>query len=161
MKLQKSGIQWETKMAIIDMIRRMGEKKAATKEKFKQLQEDDKLQHILQERKKSSNRRELEKHFEQEEEKEIKKQLDKIRMKQQSDFFSSKENSILGQKTTMLNENKKLFKGKGTMLDQKNIFMDNENSPFNKKKGMSSNFGSMRNTMGVSRMGVSAMGAIR
>ena len=116
-------------MALMDVIRKMSQNKAATKQKFRQLQEDDKLQHILQERKKSSNRRELEKHFQQEEEREIKKQLDKIRKKQQSDFFTGGK-SILAEKTTMLNENKKLFKGGSSILAQKSIFLDNKlNNP--------------------------------
>jgi len=55
-------------MAIMDVIRRMGEKRKETKEKFKQMQEDDKLNTMLEERKKSSNQRELEKYYKDKEE---------------------------------------------------------------------------------------------
>ena len=48
-------------MAFMDAIRRMGANRAETKAKFKQMQEDDRLQTMLAERKKSANERELEK----------------------------------------------------------------------------------------------------
>ena len=109
----------------MDLIRRIGEKRSLTKEKFKQMQEDDRLNTMLEERKKSSNQRELEEFEKREDEKQIKIVLDKVRKQKQSEFFSGKS-SIINQKTTILKDNKKLLKGGKSILLQKNIFLDNK-----------------------------------
>ena len=110
-------------MAIIDIVRRMSEKRSETKEKFKQMQEDDRLNTMLEERKKSSNQRELEAFHKKQEESQIKVALDKVRKQQQSEVFKSKH-SILASGTNILRDNKKLLKGGKSILSQKSIFLN-------------------------------------
>ena len=117
----------------MDLVRRLGEKKAITKEKFRQLQENDKLQNMLEERKKSANRRELEAHIKKQEENQITEELRRIRKKEQSDFFSGKQNNVLQKGKSMLTDNKKLFEKGSKILDQKNIFKNNKNMFFDGK----------------------------
>lgn len=105
-------------MGIMDLIRKISQNKAETKKKFKQMQEDDRLQNMLEERKKSSNRRELERYEKEQEEKAIKEALDKIHHKQQEDTWSGR-NSIMNSKTTILKEDRPI-------LMEKNIFLDNK-----------------------------------
>ncbi len=114
-------------MPIIDMIRKMSANKHELKEKFKQMQEQDRLDNMLNERKKSSNRRELEAHIKKQEEEQITTELKKIRKREQSDFFSSK-NSILKSDFNVLTDNKKLLTGGSSILKQKNIFLDNKSN---------------------------------
>ena len=112
-------------MGLIDAIRKLGQNKSETKKKFKQLQEDDRLQNMLEERKKSSNRRELEKYIRDQEEMKIKQELDKIHKMQSSESW--KGSNVLGQKTTILKDDRPI-------LMEKNIFLDNKtNNPLGGK----------------------------
>ena len=111
-------------MGIMDAIRRVASKKSEKSEKFKQMQEDDRLQNILEERKKSANRRELEKYYEKEEEKQIKIALDKIHKKENKEMWS--RNDYIGKKATILQDNKKLLGSENSILSQKNIFKSNK-----------------------------------
>ena len=114
-------------MGIIDIIRKMQEKKAITKARFKEVESEEKIHKLIEERKKSSNRRELEKYVKDQEEIQIKNQLDKIRKKQQEDNWSGK-NSLVNQKMTILQDDKPI-------LMQKNIFLDNKSKiPLNKQE---------------------------
>ena len=112
-------------MTLMDVIRKMSANKSETKAKFKQMQEDDRLQNMLEERKKSSNQRELEKHIKNQHEAQIKIELDRIRKQRTKETWCSK-NNILKEKSTMLNDNKKLLKGGKSILKQKNIFLDHK-----------------------------------
>ena len=57
---------------IQNLIKGMGKNKAEFKEKFKHAQEDDRIMSLIEERKKSANRRELEREMNDREEAQIK-----------------------------------------------------------------------------------------
>ncbi len=118
-------------MGIMDIIRRMSENKKEKSEKFKQMQENDRLETMLLERKKSSNQRALEKHYHDEQEKEFKAELDVIRKKQTKDNW--KGDSILKNGKSILEDNGKSLSSGKSILKQKNIFLDHKaNMPITK-----------------------------
>lgn len=90
-------------MSLIQKIREWAENRSLSKERFKQLQEDDRLQTMLEERKKSSNERELEKIREQNRQDRIKQQLEKIRKKENHDWWTA-NNILKGQKNILAND---------------------------------------------------------
>ena len=99
-------------MSIMDMIRKWNENKKAKSEKFKEMQEDYRLQKMLLEREKSSNRRELEKFEFEQDEKMILQKLEEIRNQKNKDSwkgnnFNSKNkiisNRIQNEKSSFLN----------------------------------------------------------
>jgi len=92
-------------MGIMDAIRRMNENKSELKQKFKSMQEQDKLDTMLEERKKSSNQRELEKHFKDQKEEEMKRQLEIIRKRRTKESW--KGDSVLKGGTSILKEDGK------------------------------------------------------
>jgi len=95
------------------------------KEKLKVAQEEDRVMTMVEERKKSANLRELERYMKEEEEAKVKQMLDKIHKKNNQELWKSK-NTILGKKTTILNNDRPILK-------EKNIFMDNKTRiPFTK-----------------------------
>jgi len=100
-------------MAIMDVVRKFSEKKAIKKAKFKEAEENMKIQDLLEERQKSANRRELERHIKEQEEMQIKRELDSIRKKQNHDNWKGtnmmKGNSILKNDRPILKE-KNIFK---------------------------------------------------
>jgi len=102
----------------MDLIRKMSGKKQVTKQKYKEAEEDMKIQKLLEERQKSSNRRELERYMKEAEEEKIKEALDKIRHDKTSESWSGK-NSLMNQKMNILNNDR-------TILMEKNIFLDNQ-----------------------------------
>ena len=115
-------------MTIMDLIRKMTGKKAESKEKYKDAEEEIKIQRLLEERSKSSNRRELERYMKEEEEERIKVALDKIRHQKTSDSWSGK-NSLMNEKMTILKNDRPI-------LMEKNIFMDNQNKNPITNRGM-------------------------
>jgi hypothetical protein len=111
-------------MGIMDVVKRFAQNRSEKSEKFKIMQEQDRLETMLEERKKSSNRRVLEKFYKDQEEAEIEKTLRRVRKRENEDAWKS--NNILKGKTTMLKDNKKLLSGGKSILRQKNIFLDNK-----------------------------------
>lgn len=111
-------------MGILQNMLKGSGKKKEFKEKLRQAQEDLKIEKTLEERSKSSNKRELERYIREKEEEEIKETLNKIRKKQNKDNWKSPK-LILKEKTTMLNNDRPILK-------EKNIFNNNENI-FSKK----------------------------
>lgn len=105
-------------MTIMDLIRKMSGRKAVTKAKYKEAEEDLRIHQLLEERQKSSNRRELERYYKEAEEEKIKIELDKIRHGKTSESWSGK-NSLMNQKMTILKNDKPI-------LMEKNIFLDNQ-----------------------------------
>jgi hypothetical protein len=105
-------------MGLMNAIKRMAENKAETKKKFKAMQEQDRLENMVEERKKSSNRRELEKYYKDKEEAEIKVALEKIRKQKTKEAWKPK-NQILKQKTTMLNEDRPILKERNIFKNKK------------------------------------------
>ena len=115
-------------MGVMDVIRKMGEKKKLTKLKFKEAQENMKIEKMLEERQKSSNERELEKYMKDQREKQIKCELDKIHHKQNKENW--KGNNLLKSQTNILKNDRPILK-------EKNIFMDNKiDNPFLNGGGM-------------------------
>ena len=110
-------------MGIMNTIRKMQESKKMKSEKFKQMQDDDKLTEMLYERKKSANERELEGYYEKLRESKIKSVLATIHKQQSKDSWSS-GNPL---------KDKYMFKEKNPILKEKNIFLDNKSDiPFKK-----------------------------
>ncbi len=99
-------------MGILDTIKNIAKNRSEKSEKFKQLQEEDKLQSMLEERKKSANRRELERFYKEEEEKEIQEALKKIR----------KDKNKNAWKGDFLKGEKNMSKNERPILKEKNIF---------------------------------------
>lgn len=106
-----------------NLLKGSGDKKEI-KEKFKQAQQDRKVENMLNEREKSSNQRELERYMNEKHEAQIKAALDKIHKKQNKENWKSTK-TILSEKTTMLNNERPI-------LQEKNIFKGNSNM-FTKK----------------------------
>jgi len=105
-------------MSVMDIVRNWSERRKEKSKKFQTLQEDDKLNDMLEERKKSSNRRELERYMKDQEEAEIKKQLEIIHKQQNKDNWKS--NPILTKGASMLKDDRPILK-------EKNIFKHNKN----------------------------------
>lgn len=103
----------------------MNSNKVEFKRKLKEAQEEDRINRLVEERNKSSNRRALEREMRDREEKKIKEALDKINKQRNSETWKSKK-TILSEPTTMLNNDRPILK-------EKNIFMDNKTKiPFTK-----------------------------
>lgn len=101
-------------MGIIDVIKRMSKDKSEFKAKLKEAQEERRIQNLLNEREKSSNRRELERHMREQEEERIKETLNKIHKHENKELWKSK-NQILSKGANMLNDDRPILK-------EKNIF---------------------------------------
>jgi len=112
-----------------EILQGMRQNKSEFKEKLKEAQMQDKIQRTVEERKMSSNERDLLKRMKQKREEGIKTQLDKIRKQENKDNWKS--NSILAQETNILKNDRPILK-------EKNIFVDNKNKvPMQtKRKGM-------------------------
>jgi hypothetical protein len=106
------------------------------KRRFKEAQENQKIEKLLEQRNKSSDERELESHLKRMREDDIKSKLEKIHNQQNKDNWKS--NSILSQKATMLKNDKPILKEKNIFKNEKNLFIDNKNKiPIQKeRKGM-------------------------
>jgi hypothetical protein len=100
------------------LFNKTNENKAEFKEKFKQAQDEDKISNLIEERKKSSNRRELERYMREQEENKVKEVLDKIHKKQTQENWKS--NDILKKGTSILKDDRPILK-------EKNIFKGNTN----------------------------------
>lgn len=98
------------------MIKELIDKLRQRKERFKVIQEDDRIGEIIAQRKKNSNERELERFYEEERQKQIAAQLSSFR----------KQRAEEGRKDTILSQ-KKIF------ANQRNIFVGNKDLFFNDK----------------------------
>ena len=107
-----------------DLIKGMGEDKKEIKSKFKEAQQNQKVQRMLEEREKSSNQRFLERHIKEQREVKIKEAVDKINMQHTKDSWKSK-NIFKGHKS-ILHEDTKVLENDRPILGQKNIFLDNK-----------------------------------
>jgi hypothetical protein len=113
-------------MSVMDIIRKWKERNSEKSEKFKEMQEDDRLRQMLEERKKSSNQRELEKYYKEQQEKQIKEELDLIRKKQTKESWKGKnmfagKGTILKEDKSILTDNKKLLNNKGSILNSSSM----------------------------------------
>ena len=114
------------------MIRKFGENKKALKERMTEVQQERKIQKILDEREKSSNERELERHINDAREANIKAQLEEIRTRKNKENW--KGNNFQG-KATMLKDDRPMLKEKNIFLNEKNTFLDNKtNNPLTQRR---------------------------
>jgi len=105
------------------------EDKIEFKHKLKSAQQDKKIQDLIEERSKSSNRRALEREMRDQEEAKIKIELDKINKKRNSEMWKSKNSIISGQSN--------ILKDDRPILKEKNIFLDHKSDiPFVQQRGM-------------------------
>lgn len=107
-------------MGFKEIIQRAKERKQEKKEMFKQMQNQDRMQELLEERKKSANLRELERYMKEEQEGEIKTQLEYMRKKRDQDIKFGHNpldtpNITKDAKWKVLKE-KNMFKGKSNMF---------------------------------------------
>jgi len=114
-------------MALIDLIKRISQKKSERSQKFKELEEDYHLQKMLEERQKSSNQRELERYMKENHENNIKRQLDIIRKVKTQEAW--KDSSILNGGNKILDTNSQILKNDRPILKQKNIFKEKQTKP--------------------------------
>ena len=116
-------------MTIMDMVRKWQEKKKEKSEKYKEAEQEMKINKMLEEKQKSSNRRELERYYKDEEEKQIKEALQKINKQRNKDMWKS--NTILTKGIDILKDDRPILK-------ERNIFVDKKNKvPLqNKREGM-------------------------
>lgn len=112
------------------LLGRTNEDKQKFKEEFKQAEREMKVNTMIEERQKSSNRRELERYMREQEEARIKVELDRIHKQQNHETWKSK-NQVLNKGVSMLKDDRPILK-------EKNIFMDNKNKvPIqNQRQGM-------------------------
>ena len=119
----------------MNFLKGMGEDKVAIKEKFKEAQQNEKVQTMLDERKKSNNQRFLERHLKEQQEKRFQEEVAKINKQQSKDSW--KGESILTGHTSILKDDKTALKSDTSSMFSKNIFMDNKNKiPITNKGGM-------------------------
>lgn len=111
-------------MGLMDVIRRMANKKSERSEKFKQMEEDYRLNKMLVDRQKSSNERELETIMKKKREENIKRQLDSIRKQETKEMW---RNSSVLKSSNLLKEDKKICRDDKPILKQKNIFTNKKN----------------------------------
>ena len=125
----------------MEVIRKMSGSNKEFKERFKEAQQQDKIHTTIEERKKSANQRDLERHFKEQDEARIKAALEKINKKRTKDSWKSehqilaKGKSILADDRPILKE-KNLFKGKGNSLHMRGS-LKGETKSMTVKKGRS------------------------
>lgn len=104
-------------MGIIqNLIKGMGKDKAEFRAKYKEAEQEQKINEIIRNRKLSSNQREYEAYLKRQNEEMIKRELDKIHKKQNQDSW----------KSNMFNGDS-MLKNDRSILKEKNIFIDNKN----------------------------------
>ena len=122
-------------MGIMDFLKGMGEDKAAFRERFKEVQQNERVQEKLNEMKKSSNQRFLERHVKEQREERFKEEVAKINKQHSKDSW--KGESILKGHTSILKEDKKALANGKSIMFSKNIFIDNKTKiPITNKGGM-------------------------
>jgi hypothetical protein len=107
-------------MGFKEIIQNIGSKSKERKALFKQMQEQDRLELKLEEMKKSSNQRELERYIKEEQEKTIREQLEFMRKKRQKEiaFGSNPLNvkNITNHTDWEVMKEKNMFKQKGNIF---------------------------------------------
>ena len=113
------------------MLERIKQKKEEKKDLFRNLQNQDTVSTIIEERKKSSNERELERYMKEDYEKKIKEQLEFMRKKRRDDIAFNHNplnvKNITNHVAWNVLKEKKLFSdNKNMFMNQKNIFKNNK-----------------------------------
>jgi len=118
------------------LLGRTSEDKIEFKKKFKEAQQEQKIQKLLDERSMSSNERELISIQKKEREAQILEELKKIRHQENKDNWKS--NSILTKGSSILKDDRPILKEKNIFKTSKKMVVDNRNKvPLQTKdKGM-------------------------
>jgi len=102
-------------MGLKEIIENMRERKKDKKELIRKMDEQLKVEELLQERRKSSNERELERFWKEDKEERIKLQLEEMRKKRDKDMkeknMFSKKSNMFSNSESILKNNPKLLKG--------------------------------------------------
>ncbi|MCK9429544.1 MAG: hypothetical protein M0R17_06030 [Candidatus Omnitrophica bacterium] len=127
----------------IETLKAMGEKSRERKEKIRELDEDMRVQKLVEERTKQSNERELEKYIEEDRQKNIKDTLELYRKKRQKDIDYGHNplmvKNITNKSDFSILKQKNLFKHKGNMFQgQKYIHQPNKKLLLNGNIGLCS-----------------------
>jgi hypothetical protein len=109
----------------MEYVRKWKERNSEKGEKFKQMQEDERLQTMLEERKKSSAQRELERHYKDKQEEAYKAAVDKLHQQQTKESWKGKQ-IFQGHKNIMKSEKNILDNDRKGVLE-KSMFLDNRN----------------------------------
>ena len=104
-----------------NLVKGIGEDKKVVKAKLREVEQDMRIQKILEERSKSANRRELESYMKEKEEEQIKVALDKIRKEKTQEVWKGKH-SLLKSQTSILKNDRPILKEKNIFKGNKNIF---------------------------------------
>jgi len=114
-------------MGLLQKLLKGGNKKEF-KAKFKAVQEEDRIMEMVEERKKSANRRELERYMKEQEESQIKEALNEINKRRNKENWSSKK-KILDGGTSILRDDRPILKEKNIFANNPNMFKaNNKNS---------------------------------
>jgi len=117
-------------MGFKNILNKIKEKKEIKKEMFRQIDNQDRIQNLIQERKLSSNERELNLYLKENYEKDIKNKLEIMRKERRDDLAFN--HNPLNVKNIVSHVSWNILKEKNLFGNQKNIF-DNKNLFTNKK----------------------------
>ena len=106
---------------IKNLLSGMSKDKKEFKDKFKQAEQDFRIQKMIEERQKSSNERELDNYIKQQREDKIKAELGKIHKKQNKELWNS-PNKILNNGTSVLRTDRPILKEKNIFKNTDNLF---------------------------------------
>ena len=146
-------------MGIKDILQKIKDRKDAKKQAFRQMQEQDQMVTLLNERKKSSNLRELERFEREENEEVIKKALNIVRKKRSDDInfnhnpldtenimkaeweVLKEKNQFTGRKTIFegqhfIHKNNKNLLKSGNMLNNKGNILNHKGNMFNQERNI-------------------------
>ena len=122
-------------MGLADLIRRLGEKNKERKEKIRLLDEEIRLQKLVQDRMKSANERELEKFIEEDRQENINKMLEKMRKKRQQDIAFGHNplnvKNITAKTEWEVLKERNMFKGRGNIFTNQNFIHKSNNKLLN------------------------------
>lgn len=122
-------------MGFKEIIQSIGSKSKESKQVFKQMQEKDRLETKIEEMKKSANQRELERYIKEEQEKQIKEQLDYMRKKRDNDIRFNHNpinvKNITNHTDWEVMKEKNMFKQKGNMFANQQSVLKSSNKLLN------------------------------
>jgi len=119
-------------MTFKEIIKKIGERKKERSEKFKELDENDRLNNLIETRKKPSNERELEQFMEKERQKKINTLLEHYRKKERDEInfahnpinapnITNKSDFNILKEKKLFNKNKNMFANNKSVLSRGNL----------------------------------------
>jgi hypothetical protein len=120
-------------MTLMDVIRKWKESRASTSQKYKEMEENARLEKMLVERAKSGNQRELEKYYKDKQEAQYKSAVDKLHQQQTKESWKGKQ-IFQGHKNIMKSE-KNIMQNDRKGILEKSMFLDRKkNAPMSSTK---------------------------